>query len=254
MTVYPVPAFVDNYIWAITTPQSPYFDCVDPGDAEPVLQFAKARQLSLRHILLTHHHNDHIGGVATLLQCYPACEVYGPADPRIPFITKTVRPNEPIHVGECKFEIIFNPGHTATHISYYEAVRGWLFCGDTLFSGGCGRVFDGTIEELFESLQLFKALPLTTKVFAAHEYTLQNLKFAQIVEPDNKKISERIQNIKRQNIICTLPSLLKDELLINPFLRTDCKEVIHYALAHGATSNAPFEVFKLLRDNKNRFK
>ena len=254
MTVFPIPAFLDNYIWAIIDKEVGVFDCVDPGEAEPVFDFAKSHQLKLRTILLTHHHNDHIGGVGQLIKTYPSCLVYGPNDPRIPFITHHVHENQYIHVGNYAFKVLYNPGHTSSHISYYEPKQGWLFCGDTLFSAGCGRVFDGTMEELHRSMLLFKKLPPATKVFCAHEYTQQNLRFAQNVEPQNVAIQEHAKKLSHQSNPCSLPSTLSLEQSINPFLRTDIQDVIHYALNHGATSSTSFEVFKTLRNQKNIFK
>ena len=254
MTIFPIPAFSDNYIWAIIDKTTGVFDCVDPGDAEPVLQFAHAHQLKLRAILLTHHHQDHIGGVGQLLKNYPTFIVYGPNDSRISNITHTVQEHQTIQVGRCIFKILFNPGHTSSHISYYEPQHELLFCGDTLFSAGCGRVFDGTLEQLHQSLNLFKTLPITTKIFCAHEYTQQNLRFAQTVEPNNSVIQKYLQKIHSAPSSCTLPSTLEQELLINPFLRTDNSEVQKYALAHRASSNNSLEIFKVLREEKNLFK
>ncbi len=253
MTVYPIPAFLDNYIWAMIDKKAGVFDCVDPGEAEPVNAFAKTHHLKLRTILLTHHHNDHIGGVGQLIKKYPSCVVYGPHDDRIPYVTNHVQANQTVQVGHYSFQVLSNPGHTSTHISYYEPLQGWLFCGDTLFSAGCGRVFDGTMEELHQSMLLFKQLPPATQIFCAHEYTQQNLRFAQTVEPENSAIKDHMHNLKQQSTSCSLPSSLALELSINPFLRTEHKEVINYALQHGALSPVSLEVFKILRNQKNSF-
>jgi len=253
MDILPISAFLDNYIWVIPDHQTGVFDCVDPGDAAPILQFAKSSKLNLRTILLTHHHNDHIGGVAQLVKAYPSCVVYGPYDARIPYITRQVHEHEIIKTGHYTFKILSNPGHTSSHISYYEQQQGWLFCGDTLFSAGCGRVFDGTMEQLHQSLLLFKSLPPTTKVFCAHEYTAQNLRFAQSVEPGNQSIQHYAQKLKKNYQTCTLPSTLALELSINPFLRTDNQEVKKYALKHGASSESSLDVFRVLRNQKDRF-
>ncbi|WP_454783092.1 hydroxyacylglutathione hydrolase [Legionella sp. WA2022007384] len=254
MTIYPIPAFSDNYIWAIIDTTAGTFDCVDPGDAEAVIEFAQTQQLRLGSILLTHHHQDHIGGVSQLLKTYHSCTVYGPSDPRIPYVNNTIREHQSLRVGRCVFKILFNPGHTSSHISYYEPSKGLLFCGDTLFSAGCGRVLDGTMEQLHQSLHLFKTLPPTTKIFCAHEYTEQNLRFAQTVEPNNPVIQQYLKKIQSSSQFCTLPSTLELELLINPFLRTNQPEVQKYALTHGATSNNSLEVFSVLREEKNIFK
>lgn len=254
MSILPISAFLDNYIWLIIDADAKTFDCVDPGTAEPVLQFAHVNELKLRSILLTHHHEDHIGGVSELISYYPSCVIYGPSDVRIPYVTLPVYEHQTLHIGSCLFSILFNPGHTSSHISYYEPHQEWLFCGDTLFSAGCGRVFDGTLEQLHQSLQLFKTLPQTTKIFCAHEYTEQNLRFAQTVEPENACIQKYLFQLHNPSKTCTLPSTLEQELLINPFLRTDKIEVQHYASNHGASSTDSLELFKVLRQQKDLFK
>jgi hydroxyacylglutathione hydrolase len=252
MSVVPIPAFFDNYIWAIIDDnEAGVFDCIDPGESAPVIRFADENKLRLRTILLTHHHNDHIGGVEQLLSQYPSCAIYGPIDPRIPYVTKRVIHDQMIQIGQHSFKVLFNPGHTSTHISYYEPLHHWLFCGDTLFSAGCGRVFDGTIAQLHQSLQMFKTLAPETKIFCAHEYTQQNLKFALTVEPENTYLLEYAKQINQQPTVCSLPSNLSQELLINPFLRTDIPEVQHYALKHGAASSTSLDVFTVLRTQKN---
>lgn len=253
MNIFPISAFLDNYIWAIIDEELGVFDCVDPGDAEPVLQFAHSNHLKLRAILLTHHHHDHIGGVSELIKTHQSCSVYGPNDPRIPYVTIPLNEHQTIQVGDCVFKILFNPGHTSTHISYYESQQEWLFCGDTLFSAGCGRVFDGTLEQLHQSLLLFKTLPVTTKIFCAHEYTQQNLRFAQTVEPNNLSVQQYVQELQKNPKPCTLPSTLTLEQSINPFLRTDKPEVQQYALKHGAKSLDSLELFRVLREEKNSF-
>lgn len=253
MNVLPIPAFTDNYIWVVIDEQKKEFICIDPGEAQPVLDFAEEQQLTLRSILLTHHHHDHIGGVAQLIDAHGSCKVYGPNDPRIPFVTDVVHEGQKIKVAEHQFTILFNPGHTSSHISYYEAQHGWLFCGDTLFSAGCGRVFDGTMEQLHQSLLMFKGLPASTYLFCAHEYTRQNLAFAHSVEPSNQKISDYTLELSKDKTGCTLPSQLGLELAINPFLRTQITEVQQYAMQHGALSSESLEVFKVLREQKNIF-
>jgi hydroxyacylglutathione hydrolase len=253
MDVYPIPAFSDNYVWAIIDKQDRVFDCVDPGEAQPVLQFAKDHQIKLRSILLTHHHYDHIGGVTELLDIFPKALVYGPNDSRITQINAPVHEHQSIQVGQHHFRILSNPGHTSTHISYYEPKEQWLFCGDTLFSAGCGRVFDGTIEELHQSLLMFKNLPPSTKVFCAHEYTRQNLRFAITVEPENPAVINYSRKLAQQESICSLPSTIELELSVNPFLRTEIQSVIDYSRQHGALTPHSLDVFKVLRSQKNTF-
>ena len=254
MKVHAISAFVDNYIWVLIDETCGLFDCFDPGDYRPVLEFSQSSQLNLRTILLTHHHHDHIGGVYELMKTYPSCLVYAPDDSRIPNTTNPVKGDDTILLGQYHFKVLSNPGHTSTHISYHTAYQGWLFCGDTLFSAGCGRVFDGTTEELHQSLQLFKILPPLTQVFCAHEYTRHNLRFAQTVEPENQVIRHYAQKLNEQSGRCSLPSTIEMECSINPFLRTDAPNVIKYALEHGALSTESLDVFKVLRSQKNNFK
>ena len=253
MKVLPVRAFLDNYIWIIIDEATKVFDCVDPGEAKPVLQWAASNGYNLRAILLTHHHQDHIGGVPDLIKAFPKCTVYGPDDSRIPNVHKTVREQDTFTLGSHHFKVLSNPGHTSTHISYYEPQEEWVFCGDTLFSAGCGRVFDGTMEELHESMLMFKKLPPTTRVFCGHEYTQQNLGFALSVEPENKTVQDYLGRLNKQTIHCTLPSTIGMELLINPFLRTDAEEVQAYAQNHGAANTDSLNVFRILRNQKNVF-
>lgn len=254
MTIVPISAFSDNYIWALINKDEGGFSCVDPGDANPVLHFAQENHLRLNSIFITHHHNDHIGGLKKLIEHYPSCPVYGPIDSRIPFITNPLVRDQILNLGKYSFHILSNPGHTSTHISYFEPDKHWLFCGDTLFSAGCGRVFDGTLEQLYQSLLLFKALPKTTEIYCAHEYTQQNLRFAHTVEPNNKVVSKYLARLRDDSIACSLPSTLAQELLINPFLRLEEQEVQNYVHQHGAQTKDPQEAFSILRAQKNQFR
>lgn len=253
MSVLPVPAFNDNYIWVLCDENNRFCDCVDPGDAQPLLQWLSDNQYTLRAILLTHHHYDHINGVQELLKAFPSCIVYGPDDARIAQMNRIAQEQDVINLPPYQYQVLANPGHTSTHISYFELQHQWLFCGDTLFSAGCGRVFDGTMTQLHDSLQMFKNLPDNTQIFCGHEYTQQNLRFAQSVEPNNQDVSEYLNDIINKPIHCTLPSTLARELKINPFLRTDAKEVQQYALAHGANDSSSLNVFTALRNQKNLF-
>jgi hydroxyacylglutathione hydrolase len=251
MKVIPICALTDNYIWTIVNQKMAI--CVDPGEAEPVKAFLKNQHLSLSAILLTHHHFDHINGVDELIKTETNLPIYGPADTRIPFINKAVKNLDTIALDAFEFTVFEIPGHTSSHICYYENNFGWLFCGDTLFSAGCGRVFDGSLELLYNSLETIKNLPDSTKIYCAHEYTLKNLQFAALVEPNNQAIQERIRELKASTNHCSLPSSLGLEKAINPFLRTDESTVQHYAREKGCKTDDPFSVFVQLRQDKDRF-
>ncbi|MCX7117600.1 MAG: hydroxyacylglutathione hydrolase [Legionellales bacterium] len=253
MIIIPLPAYVDNYIWVIINESKHTLCAIDPGDALPVLNYLKNNELKLSNILLTHHHADHAGGVLDLLQTYPDTTVYGPKDTRLPQVNHVVHDEEIIHIDALAFRILNTPGHTSTHICYQEPTAGILFCGDTLFSAGCGRVFDGTMEALHQSIHLLKHLPKDTKVFCGHEYTQQNLTFAAHVEPNNNTISSYLQHLQNNSTPCSLPSTIALEREINPFMRTDKPDIQAYAHAEGISSDDSLAVFRWLREMKNHF-
>lgn len=253
MSIIALPAFADNYIWLIINEGEHSLTCIDPGIAAPVLKYTKDNGLILKNILITHHHADHVGGVNDLLHCYPDVKIYGPADEHLPQIKTIVRDEDILHIDNLAFRILSTPGHTRSHICYQEPVKGLLFCGDTLFSAGCGRVFDGTIEALHQSINLLKNLPQDTKVYCAHEYTQQNLKFAAKVEPENNTIQSYLSHLQEQGSACSLPSTIALEKKINPFMRTDKPTVQKFALKNGANADNSLEVFKVLREKKNSF-
>lgn len=220
LNVTPIPAFEDNYIWAIHKPQSDAVIIVDPGDAEPVFAWLQQRKLKLAAVLITHHHADHTGGLLALVAQYP-CPVYGPDNQDIAGITQSLTDGERFRIAalDLEFQVLTTPGHTLDHISFYS--NDMLFCGDTLFSAGCGRMFEGTPEVFTESLRKLAELPDQTRVYCAHEYTLANLAFARTVEPHNSVLEEHQQWAKQQRAKAqpTLPTTLATEKQINPFLR-----------------------------------
>lgn len=245
MPIIALKAFTDNYIWAIYNDTT--INVIDPGEAQPVIEYAKKNNLKLSNILLTHHHFDHTGGLTDLIKAFPDVVIYGPNDNRIEKLNVKVEPNTIIKIQEYNFKILFTPGHTVSHVCYYEANKNWLFSGDTLFSAGCGRLFEGTITQLYDSLMLLRDLPDTTKVFAGHEYTRQNLKFALTIEPENTTMLAHLNFLEQDKNLCSLPSTIALEKEINPFLRTDKK------LQYLNNLRDPLTIFKSLREMKDNF-
>ena len=257
LNVRPVRAFSDNYIWLIDSPKLPsHAVAVDPGEAAPVIAELKRRNLKLAAILLTHHHPDHIGGVPELLRLGDV-PVIGPDDERITHRTRTVRDKQRCELPDLglSFEILQVPGHTLSHIAFWG--HGALFCGDTLFSAGCGRMFEGTPKQMNASLNRLRELPPETQVFCGHEYTAANLRFALAVEPVNSAALEYQESVQRIRAAGepSLPSTLSLEIRVNPFLRCDKPTVRAAAETHaGRTLEEPAEVFGVLRAWKDQFR
>ena len=244
-----IPAFYDNYIWIIEN-ENKHCYIVDPGDAKPVLERLKRDNLHLDAILITHHHRDHTDGLETLLAHFPNSRVYGPSLTDISLINHTLCDGEHFTIYNISFTIHCIPGHTRDHICYYN--NEMLFCGDTLFSGGCGRLFEGTPEQMYNSLSLLASFPNETKVFCAHEYTLSNLAFAQTVEPDNTELQLYVKKVNalRKKGENSLPSTIGIEKAINPFLRTHQPSVKR---AVNTTTDSDLETFTALRRWKDEF-
>ena len=231
---------------------------VDPGDAEPVRQALKRLNLQLQGILVTHHHGDHTGGVAALRQATGAT-VYGPARERIPEPYQALHGGQTVSVLSLGWQVIDVPGHTAGHIAYYAPAvddAPLLFCGDTLFSGGCGRLFEGTPAQMLASLDALAALPPATRVCCAHEYTLSNLRFALAVEPGNAELINYARQCQQQREQgqSTLPSTIGTERAVNPFLRSRQPAVAQAVRAHAPSAYDEVAVFAALREWKNSFR
>jgi len=280
MTLLPLPAFDDNYIWMLHDGHQALV--VDPGDEAPVLQALQTRQLQLKAILVTHHHVDHVGGVAEL-RAATGATVYGPAGEDMPEPLQRMDDGDTLELLSLRFTVLNVPGHTAGHIAWYCGPQGtaspppkgvqpaWggpapagpdgdgqplLFCGDTLFSGGCGRLFEGTPAQMLASLDRLAALPGNTRVCCAHEYTLSNLRFARAVEPDNAALQQYAQQCEalRARRQPTLPSTIAVERDINPFLRSRQPGVARAVRARMPAAGDDVAVFAALREWKNQFK
>ncbi len=257
MQVIRIQALTDNYIFLLYDAQQGIASVVDPAEAEPVLKQLTAVNAELVAIFNTHHHGDHVGGNQQLKAKFPAATIYGGAEDqgRIPGQQVFLQPGDRVQFSDRQGEVIFVPGHTRAHIAYYFPAigteeMGELFCGDTLFAGGCGRLFEGTPAQMVDSLSKIRALPDTTRVWCAHEYTLSNLKFAITVDDHNLDLQQRYQQVKasRDRQEATVPSILGIEKNTNPFLRWD-----QPALQAAAKSSDPVQTFARIRGMKDQF-
>ena len=253
LTLIPVPAFSDNYIWLLA--DDSIAAVIDPGDAAPVRLALAERSLALAAVLITHHHADHMGGAGALAEEY-ACPVFGPAGEDIEAVSVPLREGDEVALPALKthFRVLDIPGHTAGHIAYHG--HGIIFCGDTLFSAGCGRLFEGTAQQMCASLAKLAALPDDTAVCCGHEYTLANLRFASVVEPDNRDVREYMDECaaKRARGEPTLPSHLGRERRVNPFLRCATAAVREAARQQtGRESGDAVDVFAAIRSWKDGF-
>ena len=254
INIEPIKAFDDNYIWLMTTNEGSIV--IDPGECINLLKTIEQKNIKLDAVLITHHHYDHTGGIEELLIKYPNLKVYGPNN-NIDSIKSRLIDGELLNVIGIDFEIIEIPGHTLDHIAYFANIKNSpiLFCGDTLFAGGCGRVFEGTFDQMYGSLMKLKKLPQNTRIYCGHEYTINNLKFAKAVEPDNIDLITRYNDVLdlRKNNIPTLPSTLSIELKTNPFLRADKNNVQNIISKKFKTGINEKEIFSALRQWKDNF-
>ncbi len=261
--IYPIPAFSDNYIWCLADTSTGKALVVDPGQSQPVKDYLKHSGLTLDTILVTHHHPDHIGGIAELRETHPNIRIVGPEGSPFTNVTETVSHGDHLEWQTIRFSVMATPGHTLDHIVYYTETQvdgaPVLFSGDTLFIGGCGRLFEGTPDQMHRSLNSLRALPDNTAIYCAHEYTLANLRFARHWLPDDAGLIEFEQdcNLLRQAGKPTVPSSLQNEKALNLFLRWDDPAVIKAAEAYGAEHGLPVtnpaEVFAAVRHGKDHF-
>ncbi len=246
-----IPAFNDNYIWLIKNSDR-RCAVVDPGDAAPVLEYLAHHELTLDAILITHHHHDHIGGVPELVRQFPSIDVVGPRNEPIPTLTHPVDDGDQLELFGEVFLVLGLSGHTAGHIGYVGDDK--LFCGDVLFSAGCGRIMEGTPQQMFDALNKITALPQETEVYCAHEYTAANIAFALAVEPDNQHLQQyrdQVNRLRAQNK-STIPTNLRQEKFVNPFLRYTEPSVVK-SVSNRTEQTDPLSVFTALRAWKNEF-
>lgn len=253
LTIIQIPVLTDNYIYLIHEPMSDETAVVDPALAQPVVDILDKNGWRLTCILNTHHHWDHVGGNLELKQ-KTGCKIIAPRSDRdrIPGIDTGVGEDDVITLGACSARVISTPGHTSGHIVYYFADDNTLFCGDTLFAMGCGRLFEGTAEQMWNSLQKLKALPPSTRIYCTHEYTQTNGRFALSVEPSNRQLQQRMEivNQLRENHLPTVPSTIEQELATNPFFRENSPAL---QVAINMKNRTPIEVFAEIRRLKDKF-
>ena len=253
--IFPIRAFSDNYIWTLIKDEE--VTVVDPGDSEPVITLLQEKNLTLSNVIITHHHFDHTGGIKKLSEIYD-CDIYGPSEGHIQGINKPIKDNQEFVISNTVFKAFATPGHTLDHLSYFvdQENEPFLLSGDTLFSGGCGRLFEGTPLQMYESLSKFTSLPINTKVYCTHEYTESNLKFALAVEPNNTDIKEKFSEVVklRSQDKETVPSTIGEELKVNPFMR--CNESVVKKAAENFSNmklSEPHEILGSIRNWKDNF-
>lgn len=252
-----VPQLQDNYSYVLRCQETGQVGVVDCPDAQEMIAFLKGKGWELNTIFLTHHHWDHVDGTQALTEAYSNVRVFGFVDDkeRLPAVTDYVKEGDTVSLGACEAQVLFTPGHTIGHIAYHFADSNDLFCGDTMFAAGCGRVFEGTFTQMHESMQKLGALPPETKVYCGHEYTTSNVRFALAVEPDNADLQayqKKVEELRAAGTP-TIPTTLEHEWKVNPFLRVDSAAIQGAAAKMGADVSNPASVFEATRKRKDNF-
>ena len=247
-----IPLLSDNYSYIIRDKNTNITGCIDPSVAKDIVNVLQNRGMDLNFILNTHHHHDHVGGNQELKEIYN-CKIIGCYNDqnRIPGIDIKLKDNEEFNIGESVFKVIDTPGHTIGHICFYFKDQNFLFCGDTIFSLGCGRLFEGSYEQMTESILKIRSLPDSTKIFCGHEYTESNAKFAEFLDPENDLLKKKILNIKKDRLESkpTIPATLEEEKKLNPFMKFDNQEYLDSIKIENISNAENFKKIRIMKDN-----
>ena len=247
-----IPSLSDNYSYIIIDKKTGITGCIDPSVAKDIVNVLQNRRLDLNFILNTHHHHDHVGGNQELKEIFN-CKIIGSHDDqnRIPGIDIKLKDGEEFNIGESIFKVIDTPGHTIGHISFYFKDQNFLFCGDTIFSLGCGRLFEGSYEQMTESILKIRSLPDCTKIFCGHEYTESNAKFAEFLDSGDDLLKKKILNIKKDRLESkpTIPAILEEEKKLNPFMKFDNQEYLDSIKIENISNSENFKKIRIMKDN-----
>ncbi len=247
-----IPLLSDNYSYIIRDKNTNITGCIDPSVSKEIANVLQNRGIDLNFILNTHHHQDHVGGNQELKEMYN-CKIIGCYDDqnRIPGIDIKLKDNEEFNIGESLFKVIDTPGHTIGHICFYFKDHNFLFCGDTIFSLGCGRLFEGSYEQMTESILKIRSLPDCTKIFCGHEYTESNAKFAEFLDPGDDLLKKKILNIKKDRLESkpTIPAILEEEKKLNPFMKFDNQEYLDSIKIENISNSENFKRIRIMKDN-----
>ena len=252
LKIFIINALSDNYIYLLRNEHKNITSVIDPGEAEPVIKFLNNKRWHLNEVINTHHHHDHVGGNKELKEVYN-CKVIGCYNDqkRIPGIDIKLKDNENYNIGDSLFKVIDTPGHTIGHICFYFMDQNFLFCGDTIFSLGCGRLFEGSHEQMTDSILKIRSLPDCTKIFCGHEYTESNAKFAEFLDPGDDLLKNKITKIKKDRSLLkpTIPTILKEEKMLNPFMKFDNQQYLDSIKIENISDVENFKKIRTMKDN-----